>query len=191
MREKFIRFMNGRNGMDELARAESWVVMILLVASIFTRSAILDILAIGLMIHMYFRVFSRNVNKRYAENQIEVEPGYYLLTTSNTDKKYQQIKFISNSLNLNLKIELVDVEEARSNTPVIDNIEKSGEEVKKYPNQNRSLYSLNSGQFLNKVQFMAEVVSELLLNCCVQSQRSLMKSFVLSYLLIHPTTEHS
>ena len=55
--------------MDELARAESWVVMILLVVSIFTRSAILDILAIGLMIHMYFRVFSRNVNKRYAENQ--------------------------------------------------------------------------------------------------------------------------
>ena len=42
MREKFIRFMNGRNGMDELARAESWVVMILLVVSIFTRSAILD-----------------------------------------------------------------------------------------------------------------------------------------------------
>lgn len=69
MREKFIRFMNGRNGMDELARAESWVVMILLLASIFTRSAILDILAIGLMIHMYFRVFSRNINKRYAENQ--------------------------------------------------------------------------------------------------------------------------
>lgn len=69
MREKFIRFMNGRNGMDELARAESWVVMILLVVSIFTRSAILDILAIGLMIHMYFRVFSRNINKRYAENQ--------------------------------------------------------------------------------------------------------------------------
>lgn len=69
MREKFIRFMNGRNGMDELARAESWVVMILLLVSIFTRSAILDILAIGLMIHMYFRVFSRNINKRYAENQ--------------------------------------------------------------------------------------------------------------------------
>lgn len=61
--------MNGRNGMDELARAESWVVMILLLVSIFTRSAILDILAIGLMIHMYFRVFSRNINKRYAENQ--------------------------------------------------------------------------------------------------------------------------
>lgn len=58
MREKFIRFMNGRNGMDELARAESWVVMILLLVSIFTRSAILDILAIGLMIHMYFsRIF--------------------------------------------------------------------------------------------------------------------------------------
>ena len=69
MREKFIRFMNGRNGMDELARAESWVVMILLVVSIFTRSAILDILAIGLMIHMYFRVFSRNVKKRFAQRK--------------------------------------------------------------------------------------------------------------------------
>ena len=32
MREKFIRFMNGRNGMDELARAESWVLILLLVA---------------------------------------------------------------------------------------------------------------------------------------------------------------
>ena len=114
------------------------------------------------MLDSYLVSKEKHPKERYAENQIEVEPGYYLLTTSNTDKKYQQIKFISNSLNLNLKIELVDVEEARSNTPVIDNIEKSGEEVKKYPNQNRSLYSLNSGQFLNKVQFMAEVVSELL-----------------------------
>ena len=61
MREKFIRFMNGRNGMDELARAESWVVMILLLVSIFTRSAILDILAIGLMIHIVFFAFFRGM----------------------------------------------------------------------------------------------------------------------------------
>ena len=93
MREKFIRFMNGRNGMDELARAESWVVMILLVVSIFTRSAILDILAIGLMIHMYFRVFSRNVNKRYAENQKFLNVRYeWTVKAERRKKRFAQRK---------------------------------------------------------------------------------------------------
>ena len=93
MREKFIRFMNGRNGMDELARAESWVVMILLVVSIFTRSAILDILAIGLMIHMYFRVFSRNVNKRYAENQKFLNARYeWAVKAERRKKRFAQRK---------------------------------------------------------------------------------------------------
>lgn len=114
------------------------------------------------MLDSYLVAKEKHPKERYAENQIEVEPGYYLLTTSNTDKKYQQIKFISNSLNLNLKIELVDVEEARSNTPAVNNTDDIDKAIKKYPSQNRSLYSLNSGQYLNKVQFMAEVVSELL-----------------------------
>ena len=93
MREKFIRFMNGRNGMDELARAESWVVMILLLVSIFTRSAILDILAIGLMIHMYFRVFSRNVNKRYAENQKFLNVRYeWTVKAERRKKRFAQRK---------------------------------------------------------------------------------------------------
>ncbi len=39
MREKFARFMVGRNGIDDLARVESWFVLVLLVVSIFTRSA--------------------------------------------------------------------------------------------------------------------------------------------------------
>ena len=61
MREKFIRFMNGRNGMDELARAESWVVMILLVVSIFTRSAILDILVQTQSDHITVEIFAAAV----------------------------------------------------------------------------------------------------------------------------------
>ena len=76
MREKFARFMNGRNGADELARFESWAVLILLVLSIFTKSFLLDVLAIALMVHMYFRMFSRNVSKRYAENQKYVNYRY-------------------------------------------------------------------------------------------------------------------
>ena len=79
--------------MDELARAESWVVMILLVVSIFTRSAILDILAIGLMIHMYFRVFSRNINKRYAENQKFLNARYeWTVKAERRKKRFAQRK---------------------------------------------------------------------------------------------------
>ena len=69
MREKMMRFMSGRNGMDELARFESMIVLVFLVLTMFTRILLFDVIAIALMIHMYFRVFSRNVSKRYEENQ--------------------------------------------------------------------------------------------------------------------------
>ena len=69
MREKLARFMVGRNGVDDLARFESWFVLVVLILSIFTRSGLLDLIAIALIVHMYFRVFSRNVSKRYEENQ--------------------------------------------------------------------------------------------------------------------------
>ena len=69
MREKLARFMVGRNGVDDLARFESWFVLVVLILSIFTRSGLLDLIAIALIVHMYFRVFSRNISKRYEENQ--------------------------------------------------------------------------------------------------------------------------
>lgn len=69
MREKLARFMVGRNGVDDLARFESWFVLVVLILSIFTRSGLLDLIAIAFIVHMYFRVFSRNVSKRYEENQ--------------------------------------------------------------------------------------------------------------------------
>lgn len=67
MREKIMRWMTGRNGVDELAQAELWVVMAGLILSIFIK--ILYIPTLVLMVHTYFRVFSRNTSKRYAENQ--------------------------------------------------------------------------------------------------------------------------
>lgn len=66
-REKLMRWMVGRNGVDELARAEMWIVMAGLVLSIFIR--VLYFPTLLLMVHTYFRVFSRNTSKRYAENQ--------------------------------------------------------------------------------------------------------------------------
>lgn len=69
MREKLYQFMSGRNGLDELARLHSWLVLILLLIGLFTRVGLFSILALALMIYMYFRVLSRNTAKRYEENQ--------------------------------------------------------------------------------------------------------------------------
>ena len=69
MREKFMRFMQGRNGVDDLSKALNITVLVLLVISIFTGWNVLYIVALALMGYMYFRIFSKNIPKRYAENQ--------------------------------------------------------------------------------------------------------------------------
>lgn len=87
MREKFYRFMAGRNGMDALAKAENTLILILLIISIFTRLPFLYSLAILLMVHMYFRVFSKNTAKRYQENQTYVNFRYRVITKMHKMKK--------------------------------------------------------------------------------------------------------
>ena len=85
--------MSGRNGMDELARMQSWVVLILLLLGLFTRLGIFSILALALMIYMYFRVFSRNTAKRYEENQKYVNFRYNCTVQWNKKKtRMQQMK---------------------------------------------------------------------------------------------------
>ena len=59
MREKLYRFMSGRNGVDDLARVHSWIVLILLLLAIFTKIGLFSILAFALLIYMYFRVFQK------------------------------------------------------------------------------------------------------------------------------------
>ena len=69
MREKFMRFMQGRNGFDEFGKFLNTIVLVLLIVSIFFGGKILYPIALVLMVYMYFRVFSKNIPKRYAENQ--------------------------------------------------------------------------------------------------------------------------
>lgn len=69
MKEKIQRFMIGRYGADDLSKAQSVVVMILLVLSLFGRLGILYWLALALMIYSIWRMFSKNISKRYEENQ--------------------------------------------------------------------------------------------------------------------------
>ena len=69
MREKFMRFMQGRYGMDHLGRSVVGVAILAFVLSFFFENAIFPLLAWAGIIYAYFRMFSRNIYKRSAENQ--------------------------------------------------------------------------------------------------------------------------
>ena len=69
MREKIQRFMIGRYGADELAKAQSIATLVLLFLSMVSRLGIFYWLAIALMIYSTWRMFSKNISARYAENQ--------------------------------------------------------------------------------------------------------------------------
>ena len=87
MRQKFMRFMQGRNGADELSKALNIVTIVLLILSMITGWTILYILALALLVYMYFRIFSKNIPKRYAENQIYRNFRYDMTIKWNNRKK--------------------------------------------------------------------------------------------------------
>lgn len=68
MREKFIRFMQGRYGNDQFNRMLSILAIIFLLLSMFIRINILYYIGFAIMIYTVFRSFSRNIYKRSAEN---------------------------------------------------------------------------------------------------------------------------
>ncbi len=73
----FIRFMYGRNGMDQLNRAllwayiAVWVVQMVLSAALESVlvAALLDGLALVLLVAVLFRMFSKDLARRRAENE--------------------------------------------------------------------------------------------------------------------------
>lgn len=69
MKEKFRQFMIGRYGMDQLGQFLIWTGIIVMLLSTFVRSSILSSISFLILIICYVRMFSRNINKRYNENQ--------------------------------------------------------------------------------------------------------------------------
>lgn len=72
MREKLKRFMWGRYGNDRLNQFLMCLALINMVLSMIFRGPFY-ILAVGILILSYFRMFSRNIAKRSAENQIYLQ----------------------------------------------------------------------------------------------------------------------
>ncbi|SDB21572.1 zinc ribbon-containing protein [Eubacterium oxidoreducens] len=69
-RDRILRFMYGRyGGRDELNRLLWIITVILLLLSMISRISLFYWGALVVMIYCYFRMMSRNIPKRYAENQ--------------------------------------------------------------------------------------------------------------------------
>lgn len=69
MRERLVRFMQGRYGVDKFSNFLIILALVLLVADFFLPFVYLRGAALLLVLYAYFRMLSKNHYKRYAENE--------------------------------------------------------------------------------------------------------------------------
>ena len=74
MREKLNRFMQGRYGTDQLGKFTMTIALVFIVLTIVMPHGsglrrIFDFLGLAAVVYSYFRMMSRNISARYAENQ--------------------------------------------------------------------------------------------------------------------------
>ena len=93
IRNALARFMYGRNGADQLGLCMIWLLIILNVVNIFVRSgaagAALNALAMILAVIILWRIFSRNLYKRRAENAAFLNKVWYPLQRRFTGARTQ------------------------------------------------------------------------------------------------------
>ena len=86
LRDRFIHFMQGRYGVDQFSKFLSITAIIILLISSFTRSSLLNLLGMVIFIYAYIRIFSKDINKRYGQNQ------KYLFYADKVKKNFRGIK---------------------------------------------------------------------------------------------------
>lgn len=86
IRAKLIRFMQGRNGPDDLYKATLWLYLGMLVVNIFVHSVILSVLMWAVFFYGMYRCFSKQTDKRQHENY------RYLLFIGKVQRKYSSVK---------------------------------------------------------------------------------------------------
>lgn len=69
--------------MDQLSKMVNYISFALLILTLFTHSMLLYILAVGGIVYSYYRAFSRNISKRYSENQAYLKVKYDVLKRFN------------------------------------------------------------------------------------------------------------
>ncbi|NLJ89603.1 MAG: hypothetical protein GX323_01770 [Clostridiales bacterium] len=69
LRDRFYQFMQGRYGVDQFSKFLTYGGIILMIISNFFGGLLLNSLGLLMVIYAYFRMFSKNISKRYQENQ--------------------------------------------------------------------------------------------------------------------------
>lgn len=69
LRYRFSKFMQGRYGVDSLSRFLSIVLLAIIILGMFVRIPLSGTITLVILVILYWRMFSRNIPKRYEENQ--------------------------------------------------------------------------------------------------------------------------
>ena len=69
LRYRFSKFMQGRYGVDSLSRFLSIVLLVIIILGMFIRIPLSGTITLVILVILYWRMFSRNIPKRYEENQ--------------------------------------------------------------------------------------------------------------------------
>jgi len=88
MKQKLQQFMSGRYGVDQLSKVMMYISLALLLISMISGWELLYFVAIILLGYSYFRTFSRNISKRYEENQKFLNWKYRLVVRKDQQKKH-------------------------------------------------------------------------------------------------------
>lgn len=86
MRRRFMAFMQGRYGCDELYKFLSYAVIVLIIINLFLRSAILSLLILFVFGYSIFRVLSKNIVRRNLERVKYIKYRTKLLTWYSNQK---------------------------------------------------------------------------------------------------------
>lgn len=78
MKEKLIRFMYGRYGVDSFGKFLIGAALLCMIIASGTESGLLSSISWLLIIYAYYRIFSKNIYKRSAENQKYLNKTYKL-----------------------------------------------------------------------------------------------------------------
>ena len=69
LKYRFTRFMQGRYGVDSLSRFLSVVLLVFIALGLFVRIPFSGMITFAILVILYWRMFSRDIPKRYEENQ--------------------------------------------------------------------------------------------------------------------------
>lgn len=69
LKYRFTRFMQGRYGVDSLSRFLSVLLLAFIAVGLFVRIPFSGMITFAILVILYWRMFSRDIPKRYEENR--------------------------------------------------------------------------------------------------------------------------